>query len=158
MKTHASQVMVREVVCVTPETPVREALALMLTDSIRHLLVTSGKRLVGVVSDRDIADPATHSKVIEAVMTTPPITCAPDTSVGRLAELMVANTIDSVPILRGEKLVGIVTSTDLLRLLIDRDSKVESVIPFDFLFRELGAAAIAINAERHYGLTEYTRT
>ena len=48
------ELMTRRVVAARPETPVTKASALMAKEHIRHLLVTEGGRLLGIVTDRDL--------------------------------------------------------------------------------------------------------
>ena len=87
---------------------------------------------MGVVTDRDIkrasASEATSLDIhellylvdkiaVSRVMSREPITVAPDTSVREAAKLMVDRKIGCLPVVNGEKLVGIVTGIDLLRLV-----------------------------------------
>jgi acetoin utilization protein AcuB len=130
---NTSAVMTRSVVVVSPNVTVRGAARTMERLHIRHLPVVEGGRLVGILSDRDLLKHAPDAKCSEAMSVTP-VTCSPDATVSRVAELMLERKIDSVPVvgLTG-KLVGLVTSTDLLGLLIDRAQA--QVLPFDFQLR-----------------------
>jgi acetoin utilization protein AcuB len=119
MKT--SQAMTRDVVVVSPSVGVRAARRLMERMNIRHLPVVAEGRLIGMVSDRDLLDygpdePGTCGQV----MTSPPITCAPDTPVSQLATMMLEHRIDSIPVVQNGRLTGLVTSSDLLQLLVER--------------------------------------
>jgi predicted transcriptional regulator len=78
-------------------------------------------------------------------MTPAPITCLPNTPVGQVAELMLAHKIDSVPVVDGGGvLVGLVTSSDLLALLVERDQA--QVLPFAFRLRLTDSDAEALEA------------
>ena len=67
-------------------------------------------------------------------MTMAPITCSPATPVARVAALMIEHKIDSMPVLSEDgKLIGLVTSSDLLGLLIDQPEV--NRLPFDFQVR-----------------------
>lgn len=122
--------MTRDVVAVRPDTPIFEARALMLKERIRHLLVTEGDRLVGVVTDRDIRlnlpSPATSLSVWEVnyllarltvgqVMTRNVVTIAPDRDPREAAGLLLEHKIGALPVVDGQRLAGIVTETDVLR-------------------------------------------
>ena len=98
---------------------------------IRHMPVLDGKRLVGVVSQRDLLAAslsraldfeALHrrsflkSVAVEEVMALDVVTVAPDTSIGESALLMIRRKIGCLPVIGSEGApVGLVTETDLLR-------------------------------------------
>jgi acetoin utilization protein AcuB len=117
-------------ITVAPETPVLEARQLMVEKRIRHLLVTNGGRLAGIVTDRDIRlnlpSPATSLSVWEinyllakmtvgAVMTKEVIAIGPTQEAREAARVMVENKIGALPVVSGGQLVGIITETDVLR-------------------------------------------
>lgn len=133
MKTAA--VMTREVVVVSPTVTLAAAGQMMHRLHIRHLPVTEGGRLVGILSDRDVLKHGGAGQLTcGEAMTPSPVTCTPDTSAGHVAELMLEHKIDSVPVLGPTGLlVGLVTSADLLALLVEHD--VAQVLPFDFRLR-----------------------
>ena len=96
---------------------------------IRHLPVVLGGKLVGIITDRDIkrasASDATLLEVHELlyvlnkikaseVMTENPITVSPGSDLKAAAGLLVQNKIGGLPVLEGNKLVGIITDTDIL--------------------------------------------
>jgi CBS domain-containing protein len=146
MRTAA--VMTREVVVVSPTVTLSAAGQMMHRLRIRHLPVVDGGRLVGILSDRDVLKSAGagHAQLTcGEAMTPSPVTCSPDTSAGRVAELMLEHRIDSVPVLGAAGvLIGLVTSSDLLELLIERD--VAQVLPFDFHLRVAASDADALRA------------
>lgn len=142
----AATTMTRDVVFVTPEQPLAVAYRRMTAGRIRHLPVVSQGRLVGILSDRDVLLAATrrdgeivvpHVPVSE-VMTEAPITIRRDTSVSRAAELMIEYKIDALPVVEGNRLIGLVTSTDLLVLLIgDNDEISRRPLPFEFALQQM---------------------
>jgi acetoin utilization protein AcuB len=138
--TLAAEPMTRKVFIVPPEIPLSQAWALMCSERFRHLPVVSGGVLIGMLSDRDILLRATLRDGRVCVPETPvgeaatawPHVCAPDTDVCDLVRVMTEKKIDAVPVVEGaDRLVGLVTSTDLLLLLIRLD---EAKIPLPFVF------------------------
>lgn len=107
----------------------------MATQSIRHLLIKDDAgKLVGLISDRDIKkyvspfanaasatdrDKATLNIEVGKVMTKTLITGKAGDKVQTLAETMIQKRISAIPIVADDgKAIGIVTSTDMIRLLI----------------------------------------
>jgi CBS domain-containing protein len=101
---------------VSPGTPAREARALLDAHRVRHLVVTSRDQVVGVVSNRDI-DAAAPGSAVGDVMTAPVVTLERTETVRKAANLMQGRTIGCLPVTDGGRLVGIVTTSDLLRLV-----------------------------------------
>ena len=121
--------MTQELVTVAPETTAAEALALCRTNKIRHLPVLEGGRLLGVISDRDLraATPALgDSARAEALgrirvadkMVRDVTTAHPDDPIEDAAMAMYDRKIGCLPVVDGEDLVGMVTSSDVMRALV----------------------------------------
>jgi acetoin utilization protein AcuB len=126
--------MTREVVVVSPAVSLMAARRMMQRSHVRHLPVVSGGQLLGILSDRDMLRHADEPMTCGEAMTASPITCHPNTSVGRIAQLMLTHKIDSLPVIDDrEVLVGLVTSSDLLALLAERDEA--QLLPFGFHLR-----------------------
>jgi acetoin utilization protein AcuB len=107
-----------------PSAKVSDALELMESERIRHVPIVDRGRLVGIVSDRDVkrALPATEPgmpakvsrRLLEKIMTRRVFRLEPDATIREAAELMCQEKISALPICEGERLVGIITSEDLL--------------------------------------------
>jgi acetoin utilization protein AcuB len=121
--------MTQEVVTVAQETTAAEALALCRMNRIRHLPVLQGGRLVGVISDRDLraatpalGDPARaealHRLRVADEMARDVVTARPEDPIEDAAMAMYERKIGCLPVIDGEDLVGIVTSSDVLRALV----------------------------------------
>lgn len=127
----AKAAMTRNVVCIGADDLLNDAYEIMTEWEVRHLPVLRGNILVGILSDRDVIlhaekNPDGGIRVpgipVSDAMTENPITCGPSTDVAQLAATMIEHKIDSVPVVDdGSVLVGLVTSSDLLRLLIDKE-------------------------------------
>jgi len=127
--------MTRSPITAPPEMPMQEALKLMRERGIRRLPVVDKKgKLVGIVSDRDLlhASPSDAtslsvwelnyllSKVtLKELMTTPVITVTPETPVQEAARIMAEEKIGGLPVVQAGKVVGIITETDLFRVLLE---------------------------------------
>ena len=120
-------------VSVPPQTSVVDARRTMEDKRIRHLLVTAGGRLVGIVTDRDIRlnlpSPATTLSIWELnyllgkltvgeVMTKSVIVVDPDREAAEAAVLMLTEKIGALPVVYGGQLVGIVTESDFLEAFV----------------------------------------
>jgi acetoin utilization protein AcuB len=112
------------------EQPVAEAARRMRAHHIRHLPVLRGGKLEGIVSERDIAlvlalplDP--DKLTVEEAMSPAPYAVSPDTDIAEVVKRMGEEKLGSVVVVDGDKVVGIVTTTDCLALLWERLSKVE---------------------------------
>ncbi|ADN02837.1 CBS and ACT domain-containing protein [Spirochaeta thermophila] len=130
-----AQVMTHNPVTVTPATTLSDAQELMRREKIHRLPVIDEKgRVVGIVSEKDLLyaspSPATTlnvyemaqllSKVrIKEVMRTPVITVTEDTYIEDAARIMVDNNIGGLPVVRGEKLVGIITESDIFKRFVE---------------------------------------
>jgi acetoin utilization protein AcuB len=92
------------------------ALRIMRAKRIRHLVVKLGGEAVGVVSIRDLDTLAGERSIctVADVMSTPAVTCNPRMTIRQAANLLRGRTIGCLPVLDGGKLVGILTTTDLL--------------------------------------------
>ena len=112
------ELMKRRVESVSAEMTAESARERMRARRIRHLVVTDGAKVVGVLSERDLGPArASSSSVVGDVMTAPAVTAVATTTVREAANLLRGRTIGCLPILEEGKLVGIVTTTDLLELL-----------------------------------------
>lgn len=131
---YIGQIMHTNLITVSPETTLVEARELIAMHRIEHLLVVSNRgRLVGIVSDRDLkqhwASPATALSAHELhyllekvelgmIMVKTVKTVTPETTIERAASIMQTEKINSLPVMVGEQLVGIVTSTDVMEVLL----------------------------------------
>lgn len=111
------------------------ALQIMQEVGCRHLPVLSADgHVVGVISDRDCRtamnsphvlrekwqdEELAHTLQVRAAMTPAPIITEPDCPAAEAARLILANHIGCLPVMRGETLVGIVTTSDILMAFVN---------------------------------------
>ncbi len=120
-------------ITISPNTTLPEAARLMKECNIHRLPVVDEGRLVGIVTLGDIreASPSdAHSLTIYElnyliarltvgeIMTRDPITVTPEMSIEAAARLMLEHKIGGLPVMEGDRLVGIITETDIFRLLV----------------------------------------
>jgi CBS domain-containing protein len=136
-----SEIMNRDLVTVDKQASLRRARRILDQHRIRHLLVVDGKRLVGIVTDRDLRQAAPSSKspltiserqefmdelkVLE-VMSRKLITASSTTTIREAAKVMVREKIGCLPVVDGNQLVGIVTQADLLEVLVRGEQATEA--------------------------------
>jgi CBS domain-containing protein len=142
-------VMTRDVITVTPSSPLKTAVTLFLAHGISGLPVVEGGRLVGVLSESDIAAKetsgysdgdvsraeATHLRreraagTVAEAMTPDPVTAEPWVPIWAAADLMAVHEVNRLPVVdAGGSLVGIVTRADLVRAFARSDRAIEREI------------------------------
>lgn len=133
------EVTVREIMMSSPVTLKSDDILgladdIMTLGRIRHIPIVEGKRVVGVLSQRDLfrsalvkimgLKPSDQRALLKSVpireaMSTPVITVLPDATVKQAARLMMERKIGCLPVVEGETLVGLVTETDVLRYVAE---------------------------------------
>jgi len=124
-------------ITISPEASFYEARAIIRDKGIRHLpVVDKNHHLVGLVTDNDIREAAPSDatslsvhelhyllgKLKVSAFMTPKnkiITITPDTIIERAAQLLHEHKIGCLPVVEGEKLLGLITETDILSLFVD---------------------------------------
>ena len=127
--------MTRNPFTATPDMPVSEALGLIRREKVRRLPVLNKPhgKLVGIVSEKDLLyaspSPATSLSMweinyllaklkVREVMTAPVITVSEGEPLENAARIMVDNKIGGLPVVERGKLVGIITESDIFRMLV----------------------------------------
>lgn len=126
--------MSRPPIVIGPEMSIHDALALFKKERIRRAPVVKGGKLVGIVSEKDLLNaspsPATTLSVWEMnyllskltvaeVMTKNVITVSEDTPIEEAARIMADNKIGGLPVLKGTRVVGIITETNLFKMFLE---------------------------------------
>jgi CBS domain-containing protein len=112
---------------ISPDATVFEAIEIMAEKNIGALPVMAGDKLLGVISERDYTRKVAlkgrsskEAKVREIIA--PPVTATPVHSVEECMKLMTTNRVRHLPILDGERLVGLVSIGDLVNWIISAQS------------------------------------
>ncbi|WVM94495.1 CBS domain-containing protein [Halopseudomonas pachastrellae] len=128
-----ADIMSRDLRCATPETRVREALDLLHAHRLRVLPVLDAEQaLVGIVSLTDLANFVGRSgsfrllrrgggekSPLSEVMTSPVIAVSPQLPVSELIPMLSSQGLHCLPVVEQNRLVGMVTQTDLIAALQD---------------------------------------
>ena len=123
MSLTVRDVMVTGPVTVRPHETARHAYRLMRDHRFRHLPVVEDGQLVGILSDRDLRpvllSPTLARARVGELMSEDLTTVGPDALVEEAASLLVVKKIGCLPVVADGRLVGIVTETDLLGVLVE---------------------------------------
>ncbi|MFZ2490502.1 MAG: CBS domain-containing protein [Thermoanaerobaculia bacterium] len=110
------EIMKRDVWTITPDQPLSAAAELMRIRGIRHLVVLQ-RGVTGVISNRDMVGISTGELAqvqVGDVMERHCVTITPESTIVQAANKMRGHKIGCLPVVENEKLVGIITTTDLL--------------------------------------------
>lgn len=119
---------------VQPDTPITKAHELMAREKVHRAPVVKNGKLVGIVTENDIqkAYPSSATSLavwevaslienikVKDIMIKNVKTVQEATSIEEAARIMVDNKISALPVMRGQELVGIITETDLFRIMLE---------------------------------------
>jgi len=125
--TPVNAIMSSDVLTIPPTAPVLDALRMMSSTGLRHLPVVEKGRLVGILSDHDVhpfegSEEISNDVVLRNLnapvsesMTRDPQTVGTTTSLDQAARIMIEAKIGALPVVDRGKLVGIVSTLDVLR-------------------------------------------
>ncbi len=118
----------------TPDTTHSQAFKLLREHDIRHLPILDGDKLVGIVTDKDLLraepSPATTLSVYEiytlldslklkSIMVTPVVTVEENCPLEEAARILLEYKITGLPVMRGDRLMGIITEMDIFRTFVE---------------------------------------
>ncbi len=124
----AEDVMIGEVLSVKKNTPVREAIELMLIHRVAGMpVVADDMSLLGIITEKDIiklykTPDKGQWQTVEDYMTTPAIHFEQDESFEDICECLICNEFRRVPVVANGKLVGIVSRPDVAEHILDQIS------------------------------------
>ncbi|MBX3240751.1 MAG: CBS domain-containing protein [Chitinophagaceae bacterium] len=134
-KKPVSSIMTKDVISVSEDDSLESVASIFRTKGIRHLPVRSGKKIVGIISRNDInrltfgalfdnqedADAAILQMLsISQVMSDKPRTVSSDTTIKEVAEIFSKAEYHSLPVVDDEELKGIVTTTDVIKYMLEQ--------------------------------------
>jgi CBS domain-containing protein len=132
MGTSIKEVMTRDVRACEPNATVAEAAKVMAQEDVGPVPIVEDGRLVGIVTDRDIVvrvvaegrDP--NATTVSEIASTELVTVSPDDDLDEGLKLLAERQIRRLPVVEGDRLVGIVAQADIARL--GKDKKTGEVV------------------------------
>jgi acetoin utilization protein AcuB len=109
-------VMSKDVVTVAPTTTIAEARERLRNEEINHLVIVDVRRVAGVVAGKDLLRAADDRQIAD-VMSRDVATIEPNATLRRAAGIMRGRNIGCLPVVEDGRLIGIVTTADLLTAL-----------------------------------------
>lgn len=118
-KISVKDIMTDDVITIKASTPANEAAKIMEQKRIGAIVITENDTPVGIVTDRDfaikiVAHAYPFHTPVKQIMSSPLVAISPDESVLAIADLMYTRGIRKLPVIDDDKVVGIVTATDLV--------------------------------------------
>ncbi len=105
-----------KVIAIEEKTTVKEAAKIMAERGIGSVIVLKGDNIKGIITDRDILrNIGKSSKKVSAIMSQNVVTVDENESIDNAAIIMAENDIKKLPVVGNGKIVGIITSTDLIK-------------------------------------------
>ncbi len=109
----AKNIMTKDVVTVSPAITVKNLAKILIENQISGApVVDKNGKILGVVSEADIV--AKKGKQVRAIMSKKVLTVSEETAVEEIASLMTTHKVKRLPVMRGDKLVGIVSRADIV--------------------------------------------
>jgi CBS domain-containing protein len=132
MGTSIKEVMTRDVRACEPNATVAEAAKIMAQEDVGPVPIVEDGRLVGIVTDRDIVirvvaegrDP--NATTVKEIASSNLVTVSPDEDLDEALKMLAENQVRRLPVVEGDRLVGIVAQADIARL--GKDSKTGEVV------------------------------
>ncbi len=164
---HVIDLMTIDVLCVTPDTTLKEAARLMVEARISGLpVIDQGRHLVGIITEADFlerqADSLQDGRLLAAVfddeapnpattlvgdaMSSDPIVIYPEATIAEAARLMAEHGVKRIPVVDPEnRVVGIMSRADVVKAFTRPDDLIEDEIRVDLLGRVFGADQEAVD-------------
>lgn len=115
----------KDLICVSPDTGVRDAIAKMAEKSAGTALVMDGNKLVGIFSERDfirkiyLQDKCGKATKVSEIMSSRLTTVNADTTLESCMEMMTEKRIRHLPVLAGDQVVGVVSIGDIVKFMVN---------------------------------------
>ncbi len=129
------------VITIKPDSDIKSAISVMKKHSVRHLPVIEGKAFVGLVTLGDLKQAILTSMIehlkVKDMMIVNPIAIASDTPLEKAACIIYEKNIGCLPVLDNGKLVGIITTNDILRAFIEIMGVLKAGVRIDVILKHV---------------------
>jgi CBS domain-containing protein len=122
----------RDVWSISPDATVHEAARLMSERNVGAVLVCRGKRVLGILSERDcirrvmLDGHSPHAVRVKDAMTTSVSSVTPHDSVSHCMQRMTSERLRHLPVMEGEEVVGLVSIGDVVRAVLSEQEQMIS--------------------------------
>ena len=119
----------RLIYSISPDAPVLDAIKEMAEHGIGALLVMQGEKLLGMVSERDYARKvilkgrSSSETKVSQIMSSPVLTVRPEESANECMRIMTDNRVRHLPVIEGERVVGVLSIGDLVRAVVEEQQQ-----------------------------------
>ena len=139
-KYNVNSIMTQSVLSAPPFLSLSSAHDFMIENGMHHLPIMQGSTIVGLIS---LSDLLLHGqkrnkelffdeeREVSDIMTKNVFTCSPEDNIAYIASIMIEKKIHCLPVIKKGTLIGIVTTSDLLSMLIDLIDDNSVIIPFN---------------------------
>ena len=123
-----------QVVSVARQAPVLEAIRVMAEHHIGAVLVMEGDQLLGIVSERDYARKvilqgrSSHDTPVAVIMSSPVVCVGPHDSIAECMSIMTEKHIRHLPVVEGERVIGVISIGDLVKEMIEEQKQEISLL------------------------------
>lgn len=115
----ARDIMTHEVITIGPDASIQDAARLLSRYNISGVPVVNGDgQMIGIITEADLL--AKEGKTVADIMSARVTTAQEDTPVEMIAQILTSNRFKRVPVVRDEKVVGIVSRADIVRMMASR--------------------------------------
>jgi CBS domain-containing protein len=130
--TFVNNIMSKNVLTVDKTNSLQQAALKMMKSNVGCVIVTENTKPIGIVTERDFVRIAAKGNPlftnIYEVMSSPLITISPEETVWEAAEMMKEKGIHKLPVKKNDKIVGIVTTTDIVKIAsLGSDSQMHKI-------------------------------
>lgn len=133
MEIRVREMMKKQILSIDAALTVKDAAKIMEDSGVGCLVVTEKNIPIGIITERDFVTRITSigkpsSTQVRKVMSSPLISIGPDESAKKLAEMIKEKNIHKIPVVEENKLIGIVSATDLIRkCIVDSDMDMRQI-------------------------------